>query len=123
MAEMKNYAAMAQGAEMPQEKITQEEIAQLQQNDFTAEEHAAMGFPTGNSPEAIKERILTLLERYGALQQISSTEKMRLMQDVDQMVQDLLSGNMEGVAQNPVNDLMMRAEEILPTEEELETME
>ena len=120
---MKNYAAMAQGAEMPQEKITQEEIAQLQQNDFTAEEHAAMGFPTGNSPEAIKERILTLLERYGALQQISSTEKMRLMQDVDQMVQDLLSGNMEGVAQNPVNDLMMRAEEILPTEEELETME
>ena len=120
---MKNYAAMAQGAAMPQEQLTQQDIAELRELDMTSEDFEAMGMPTGNSPEAIKERIMILLERYELLEQLSSTEKMQIMQDKVQMVQDLLSGNMEGVAQNPVNDLMMRAEEILPTEEELETME
>ena len=123
MAAMKNYAAMAQGAAMPQEQLTQQDIAELRELDMTSEDFEAMGMPTGNSPEAIKERIMILLERYELLEQLSSTEKMQIMQDKVQMVQDLLSGNMEGVAQNPVNDLMMRAEEILPTEEELETME
>jgi len=118
MAEMKNYAAMAQG--MPQEQgLSQEDMTNLQQADFTAEDHEMLGMPTGNSPEAIKERIIQMLERYGALQQLNSSEKMQIMQDIDQMVQDLISGNLEGAAKNPVNNLMMQAEEILPTPEEL----
>lgn len=123
MAAMKNYAAMAQGTEMPQEQLTQQDVADLRELDMTSEDFEAMGMPTGNSPEAIKERIMILLERYELLEQLSSTEKMQIMQDIDQMVQDLLSGNMEGVGQNPVTQMLNQSAQALPTPEEMELAE
>ena len=123
MAAMKNYAAMAQGAAMPQEQLTQQDIADLRELDMTSEDFEAMGMPTGNSPEAIKERIMILLERYELLEQLSSTEKVQIMQDIDQMVQDLLSGNMEGVGQNPVTQMLNQSAEVLPTPEERQLAE
>ena len=117
----KNYAAMAQGA-MPQEQgqLTQQDIAELKELDMTSEDFEAMGMPTGNSPEAIKERILIFLERFEILEQLSSTEKMQMMQDIDQLVQDLAAGNLEGAAQNPVSQLVDQASNSLPTLEEYE---
>ena len=117
----KNYAAMAQGA-MPQEQaeLSQQDIAELRKLDMTSEDFEAMGMPTGNSPEAIKERILIFLERFEILEQLSSTEKMQMMQDIDQLVQDLAAGNLEGAAQNPVSQLVDQASETLPTLEEYE---
>jgi hypothetical protein len=121
MAGMKNYAAMAQGNAMPQQaEMSQQDISELQQLDMTSEDFEAMGMPTGNSPEAIKERILMFLERFELLEQLSSTEKMQLMQDVDQLVQDLAAGNLEGAAENPVSQLVDQASEVLPTPEEYE---
>lgn len=118
---MKNYAAMAQGNAMPQQaEMSQQDISELQQLDMTSEDFEAMGMPTGNSPEAIKERILMFLERFELLEQLSSTEKMQLMQDVDQLVQDLAAGNLEGAAENPVSQLVDQASEVLPTPEEYE---
>jgi hypothetical protein len=121
MAGMKNYAAMAQGNAMPQQaEMSQQDISELQQLDMTSEDFEALGMPTGNSPEAIKERILMFLERFELLEQLSSTEKMQLMQDVDQLVQDLAAGNLEGAAENPVSQLVDQASEVLPTPEEYE---
>ena len=116
----KNYAAMAQGA-MPQEQqLTQQDIAELKELDMTSEDFEAMGMPTGNSPEAIKERIIMFLERFELLEQLSATEKAQLMQDIDQLVQDLAAGNLEGAAENPVSQLVDQASNSLPTLEEYE---
>ena len=116
----KNYAAMAQGA-MPQEQqLTQQDIAELKELDMTSEDFEAMGMPTGNSPEAIKERIIMFLDRFEILEQLSATEKAQLMQDIDQLVQDLAAGNLEGAAENPVSQLVDQASNSLPTLEEYE---
>jgi hypothetical protein len=117
----KNYAAMAQGA-MPQEQaeLSQQDIAELRELDMTSEDFEAMGMPTGNSPEAIKERIIMFLDRFEILEQLSATEKAQLMQDIDQLVQDLAAGNLEGAAENPVSQLVDQASDSLPTLEEYE---
>ena len=117
----KNYAAMAQGA-MPQEQaeLSQQDIAELRELDMSAEDFEAMGMPTGNSPEAIKERIIMFLDRFEILEQLSATEKAQLMQDIDQLVQDLAAGNLEGAAENPVSQLVDQASDSLPTLEEYE---
>ena len=123
MAEMKNYAAMAQGAAPQEQQLTPQDIAELKELDMSAEDFEAMGMPTGNSPEAIKERILMFLDRFEILEQLSATDKAQLMQDIDQLVADILSGNMEGAAQNPVSELFGQASEALPTPEEMEMLD
>ena len=126
MAGMKNYAAMAQGAAMPEQQLTPEQTEQLKQmeaNALTAEDYEAMGMPTGNSPEAVKERIMILLERYEVLEQLSATDKSAIMEDVDRLVQDLLAGNLEGVSQNPVGEMLGEASKLLPNPEEMELLE
>jgi hypothetical protein len=94
----KDYMGMMQGQAAPaQEQLSPED--------------SEMGMTPGATPEAFKQRVIEMLDRFDLLEGMSNTEKMQLMAEVDRFVQDLISGNTEAASQNPVNQLMMSAEE------------
>ena len=114
MAGMKNYAAMAQG--MPQQEaqgISVEEQQLAAEMALTPEEMEAINLPTGSEAETVKERILTMMERFGLMEGLSGTQKIELMQQVDTLVQDIITGNIAEIEKNPVNQMLIGATEQL----------
>jgi hypothetical protein len=114
MAEMKNYAAMAQG--MPQQEvqgISAEEQQMAAETALTPEEMEAINLPTGSEAETVKERILTMMERFGLMEGLSGTQKIELMQQVDALVEDIVTGNIAEIEKNPVNQMLIGATEQL----------
>lgn len=114
MAGMKNYAAMAQG--MPQQEaqgMSAEEQQLASEMALTPEEMEAVNLPTGSEAETVKERILTMLERFGLMENLSGTQKIELMQQVDALVEDIVTGNIAEIEKNPVNQMLIGATEQL----------
>jgi hypothetical protein len=108
----KDYMGMMQGQAAPaQEQLSPEEEQAIQEFGMTDEDYSEMGMTPGATPEAFKQRVIEMLDRFDLLEGMSNTEKMQLMAEVDRFVQDLISGNTEAASQNPVNQLMMSAEE------------
>ena len=107
----KDFMGMMQGQQPAQAQLTPEEQQMIEEFGMTDEDYSEMGMTPGATPEAFKQRILELLDRFDLLEGLSNTEKMQLMAEVDRFVQDLISGNTEAAAQNPVNQLMMGAEQ------------
>lgn len=111
---MKNYAAMAQG--MPQQEaqgMSAEEQQLASEMALTPEEMEAVNLPTGSEAETVKERILTMLERFGLMENLSGTQKIELMQQVDALVEDIVTGNIAEIEKNPVNQMLIGATEQL----------
>ena len=98
----KDYMSMAQGAAAPAAGPEMNE-QDLQMNDADYEE---MGLPAGEGPDAMKERILALLEQAGALEGLEQAELQELMGLVEQLVTDLEAENFEAVEQNPIMQLL-----------------
>ena len=107
----KDFMGMMQGQQPAQAQLTPEEQQIIEEFGMTDEDYSEMGMTPGATPEAFKQRILELLDRFDLLEGLSNTEKMQLMAEVDRFVQDLIAGNTEAAAQNPVNQLMMGAEQ------------
>lgn len=108
---MKNYAAMAQGMpqqENPMELVqpTEQDRMQAQEIALSEEEMQSVNLPTGNQPEQVKERIVILLERFSLLEGLSASDKMKLMQQVDLLVEDIMIGNVQGIGENPINHML-----------------
>jgi hypothetical protein len=125
----KDFMAMAQGQAAPaqQQQLTPEEQQAMQEFEpMNDEDFQAMGMTPGNDPQAIKARVVELLERLGLMDEVSASEKMEIFQQVDQFVQDLISGNMEAASQNPVSQMLEGAsgqfEELDAAEMELENV-
>lgn len=114
---MKNYAAMAQGATQPSPtdlaQASPEEMKQIEEVALSEEEMQAVNLPTGTGPEQVKQRIVTMLERFNLLNDLSASEKMKIMEQVDLLVQDILTGDLDKVGQNPINQLLAGAQEQL----------
>ena len=89
---------MAQGAAGAE--LTEQD---LQMTDADYEE---MGLPGGEGPDAMKERILTLLEEAGALEGLEQAELQEITGLVDQLVADIEAENFEAVEQNPIMQLL-----------------
>lgn len=96
----KDYMKMAQSAGAPTEEISPEEL------QITDEDYEEMGLPGGEGPEAMKERIMTLLEQMGVLEGVDQSELQELTSLVDQLVADLEAENFEAVEQNPIMQLL-----------------
>lgn len=110
----KDFMGMMQGQQEQQPaqaQLTPEEQQIIEEFGMTDEDYSEMGMTPGATPEAFKQRIIELLDRFDLLEGLSNTEKMQLMAEVDRFVQDLAAGNTEAAAQNPVNQLMMGAEQ------------
>lgn len=101
----KDFMGMAQGAGASQEP-TEQELQQLQMTDADFQE---AGLPGGEGPEAIKQRILTMLEQMGAMEGLEAAEKQEITQLVDQLVKDMEAQNFEAVEQNPIMQLLAGA--------------
>jgi hypothetical protein len=108
----KDFMNMAQGA-----KATG--ANDLSPEDLTIDEagYEEMGLPAGDSPEAIKERIMQMLKDMGVFEELAPTEKQELMQLVEQLIADIQAQNFEAVEQNPVMQLLGSAFEALGAEE------
>ena len=97
----KDYMSMAQGAAPTAGgELTEQD---LQMTDAEFEE---IGIPGGQGPDAMKARIIEVLEQAGALEGLDQTELQELMGLVDQLVQDMEAENFEAVEQNPVMQLL-----------------
>ena len=96
----KDYMSMAQGAAPAGAELTEQD---LQMTDSDYEE---MGLPGGEGPDAMKERILTLLEEAGALEGLEKAELQEITGLVDQLVADIEAENFEAVEQNPIMQLL-----------------
>ena len=96
---MMGQGASAQGP-------TEQDLQELQMSDADFQE---MGLPGGEGPDAIKQRIITMLEEMGAMEGLEAAEKQEIMQLVDQLINDIEAGNFEAVEQNPVMQLLASA--------------
>jgi hypothetical protein len=94
----KDYMNMAQGGQTAEVADADVQI--------TDQEFSEMGLPTGEGPEAAKQRIMKLLEEMGALEDLEPAEKQELMQLVDQLIIDMEAGDFESVEQNPIMQLL-----------------
>lgn len=108
----KDYVGMMQGQqptqETPKKQLTQEEFQDIEQNfqPLNDEDFEALGMTPGNTPEAVKARIVELLERFGVFDEFSASDKMEFFQQIDIFVQDMISGNIEAAQQSPVSGIL-----------------
>lgn len=97
----KDYTQM-----MGQGAPTEQDLQELQMSDADFQE---AGLPGGEGPEAIKERIITMLEQMGAMEGLQPAEQQEIMQLVDQLINDIEAGNFEAVEKNPIMELLAGA--------------
>ena len=107
----KDYMGMAQGAGAGANDLTPEDLM------IDEAGYDEMGLPAGDNPEAVKERIMQILEDMEVFEELAPSEKQELMQLVDQLVVDIEAQNFEAVEQNPVMQLLGAAFESLGVEE------
>jgi hypothetical protein len=119
----KDYMGMMQGQAAPaQEQLSPEEAQAIQENEpFNDADFEEMGMTPGSTPEALKARVVELLERLGFLDGTSGQDKMELMQDIDNFVQAILAGDEQTANASPINDMLGsfdNAMETMDTEEQ-----
>ena len=102
---MQDFAAMAQGApiEEEQDELTQED---LEASAFSDEDYAESGLTPGQSPEAIKQRFLEMLQQAGVLDEFSDEEKKEIINEIDMYVDAMLEGDMQTVEASYLNKLL-----------------
>ena len=96
----RDYMSMAQGAAPMGAEPSPEELA------MTDQDYAEAGLPGGEGPEAMKQRVMSLLEQMGALEGLDQAELQELNQLADQLVADLEAENFEAVEQNPLMQIL-----------------
>lgn len=96
-----DYMSMAQGAPAaPGAELTEQDL------QMTDADYQEAGLPGGEGPEAMKARIIEVLEQAGALEGLDQAELQELMGLVDQLVKDMEAENFEAVEQNPIMQLL-----------------
>lgn len=108
--------------EAQQTQLAEDEAAMLQDFEpFTDEDFQQMGMTPGNSPEAVKARIVELLERLGFMKDLKAGDKMELFQEVDKFVQALISGDQATADQSPINDMLGSFDESMGQMDDMES--
>jgi hypothetical protein len=92
----KDYMNMAQGPE----QVTEQDL-QMSDQDFQE-----AGLTPGEGPEAMKTRLMEILEQMGALEGLQPAELQEITGLVDQLIQDMEAQNFEAVEQNPIMQLL-----------------
>ena len=95
--------------------ISEQEIQELKMNDQDFQE---AGLTPGESPEAMKQRLVDFLEQAGVMEGLEASEKQEIMQLVDQLVKDIEAENFEAVQQNPIMQLLAGVMEQFAMEEQ-----
>jgi hypothetical protein len=93
----KDFMNMAQGQTT---EVADEDVK------VTDQEFSEMGLPTGEGPEAAKQRIIKLLEEMNAFEGLEAAEKQEIMQFIDQLIIDMEAGDFQAVEDNPIMQLL-----------------
>jgi hypothetical protein len=96
----KDFMNMAQGANTNPEEVSEQDL-QMKDEDFVQ-----AGLTPGQGPEAMKSRIMELLQQMGAMQNLAPAELQEITGLVDQLVKDMEAQNFEAVEQNPIMSLL-----------------
>lgn len=106
----KDFMSMAQGAGASQQ-VTEQDLK------MTDADYEEAGLPGGEGPEAMKQRILTMLEQAGVMEGLEAAEQQEIIQLVDQLIVDVEAQNFEAVEQNPIMQLLSGLFEQMGVEE------
>jgi hypothetical protein len=116
----KDFMNMAQGATATAtptatpgaEQVTEQDL-QMKDEDFVQ-----AGLTPGQGPEAMKSRIMELLQQMGAMENLAPAELQEITGLVDQLVKDMEAQNFEAVEQNPIMSLLGSVFEQMGMDEE-----
>ena len=86
------------------------------------------GLPTGQDENAIKERIMSLLGRFGILEQVSDENKIKLEKEAAKLAKAIVNKDIETIEASPLNDIFEKIVEeqnasLEPSEEDMAMME
>ena len=87
----------------PQEQFTAEELEQV---SFSDEDYEASGLAPGKSPEAMKTRLLQMLQRSGVIDDFDAAEKQELVKEVELFVQAFLNKDFKAMQSSYVSKLI-----------------
>ena len=117
-----DYMKMAQGQAAPKQQEVQA-VEGLESEEDIPKLQEAMDMPTGQSPEAIKERIMIALEQLNILKDLTPQVLQQVQARVDELVQLVIAEDVEGIKKHPITKLLQEAsiaagkEVEVPTEE------
>ena len=96
-------AQQPQAQEQPTEELTPEEMQELK---FSDEDFKESGLTPGESPDAMKQRFLEILQKAGVLDEYTKAEVREIVKEIDAYVEAMLAGDLEKVKSSYLNDLL-----------------
>jgi len=114
-----DFMGMAQQAQQPEDDM----LSPLSDQDLIDS-----GLPTGQDEGAIKERIMSLLGRFGILEQVSDENKIKLEKEAAKLAKAIVNKDIETIEASPLNDIFEKIVDeenasIEPSEEDLADVE
>ena len=100
---MQDFSAMAQG----QQQISEED---LKEASLSAEDVEALGMPSGEDKESIKQRFSQIFQEAGLMEMFQTpADQQKFTQLLDQLAEDMLNQDLQAVQNNPLFQILEQA--------------
>ena len=100
---MQDFSAMAQG----QQQLSEED---LKEASLGAEDVEALGMPSGEDKESIKQRFSQIFQEAGLMEMFQTpADQQKFTQLLDQLAEDMLNQDIQAVQNNPLFQILEQA--------------